>query len=46
MTSSIVGATSMEQLRENVAAFNSPPLSEAVLADVADMYKRYRDPTL
>jgi len=45
VASTIIGATSMPQLKENIAAFDSK-LSEECLADVAAVYKRYRDPTI
>lgn len=43
MASIIIGATSMEQLRDNVAAFDVD-LSPEALADVDAVYRRYRDP--
>lgn len=45
VASTIIGATTIEQLKENLAAFDKP-LSDAALADVAALYKRYRDPTI
>jgi aryl-alcohol dehydrogenase-like predicted oxidoreductase len=45
MASTIIGATSMEQLKENVEAFDKE-LSEECLADIAVVYKRFRDPTI
>lgn len=44
VTSSIIGATSMDQLRENMDAFDVE-LSEECLADIDRVYKRWRDPT-
>ncbi|KAF3456774.1 hypothetical protein FNV43_RR01428 [Rhamnella rubrinervis] len=46
MTSSIIGATSLEQLKENIDAFltTERPLPPQVLADIEDIFKRYRDP--
>lgn len=40
---SIIGATTMEQLRENINAFDVE-LTEDCLADIANVYKKYRDP--
>lgn len=45
MASVIIGATSMEQLRENVGAF-SVELSPECLADIDAVYRRYKDPAL
>merc|ERR1712203_1066700 len=45
VTSSIIGATSVEQLKENIDAFQVE-LSEEVLDDIQLIYKRYRDPTI
>lgn len=48
VTSSIIGATSVDQLKENIDAFlsNERPLAPELVADIEDIYKRYRDPTL
>lgn len=48
MTSSIIGATSVEQLKEDIDAFFTAerPLPQEVMADVEDIFKRYRDPTI
>jgi aryl-alcohol dehydrogenase-like predicted oxidoreductase len=43
VASTIVGATTMEQLRENVEAFDLE-LSADCLADVERVYRRYKDP--
>jgi aryl-alcohol dehydrogenase-like predicted oxidoreductase len=43
VTSSIIGATSMEQLKEDIAAF-AMPLSDAALADIRTVLKRYPAP--
>ena len=43
VTSTIIGATTMEQLKENVAAF-SKPLSEEILTDINTVFKRYPAP--
>jgi len=45
VTSSIIGATSLEQLKENIDAF-SLDLGDEVLKDIQAVYKRYRDPTV
>ena len=44
MTSSIIGATTMEQLKENIDAFDVV-LTEECLKDVEKVHQRYRDPT-
>ena len=48
MTSSIIGATSVDQLKEDIDAFLSTerPFSSELMADIEDVYKRYRDPTV
>uniref|UniRef100_A0A2P2KME9 NADP-dependent oxidoreductase domain-containing protein n=1 Tax=Rhizophora mucronata TaxID=61149 RepID=A0A2P2KME9_RHIMU len=47
MTSSIVGATSLEQLKEDIDAFvtTKRPLPAEVMADVENIFKRYKDPS-
>lgn len=45
VASTIIGATTMAQLEENIKAFDKD-LSEEALADVAAVYKKYRDPTI
>eukprot|EP00195_Chlamydomonas_chlamydogama_P008782 CAMPEP_0202895972 /NCGR_PEP_ID=MMETSP1392-20130828/5060_1 /ASSEMBLY_ACC=CAM_ASM_000868 /TAXON_ID=225041 /ORGANISM="Chlamydomonas chlamydogama, Strain SAG 11-48b" /LENGTH=332 /DNA_ID=CAMNT_0049581173 /DNA_START=217 /DNA_END=1215 /DNA_ORIENTATION=- len=45
VASSIIGATSMEQLRENIEAYNVT-LSDDCLADIAAVHKKYKDPTI
>ena len=40
VTSTIIGATSMEQLEENVKAFHKP-LAEDVVKDIREAFKRY-----
>ena len=45
VTSTIIGATSVEQLKENIDAF-SKDLSEEALGDIAEVYRRYKDPTI
>lgn len=43
VTSTIIGATTMDQLRSNVASIDLV-LSDAVLADIANVYKKYPMP--
>jgi len=43
VTCSIIGATTMEQLLENIDAFDVE-LTEECITDIAGVYKRYRDP--
>jgi len=43
--STIIGATSCEQLQENLASF-SAPLSDEVLEEIDTIYLRHRDPSL
>ncbi|PRQ36590.1 putative NADP-dependent oxidoreductase domain-containing protein [Rosa chinensis] len=47
ITSSIIGATSVNQLKEDIDAFLSTerPLPAELAADIEDIYNRYRDPT-
>lgn len=47
MTSTIIGATSLEQLKEDIDAFltTERPLSPDVMADIETLFKRYKDPT-
>lgn len=45
VASTIFGATSMDHLRQNIAAFEKD-LSDECLQDIAAVYKEYRDPTL
>ena len=45
VTSNIIGATSMEQLKENIKAFEIGELSDEILFDVGEVYRRYRDPS-
>ncbi|XBI73196.1 hypothetical protein VPH35_066988 [Triticum aestivum] len=46
--STIIGATTMDQLKENIEAFTSAPrpLPPQVLDDIATVFKRYRDPAV
>ena len=45
VASTIIGATSMDQLKENLGAF-SVDLSEECVQDIEKVYNRFRDPTL
>lgn len=46
VTSTIIGATSVAQLRENLEAFDkNKELSAEAVADINEVYKRYRDPS-
>ena len=45
VASTLIGATSMDQLRENIDAFFLDELPEDCLDAVADVYSRYRDPS-
>ena len=45
MTSIIIGATSMAQLKENVGAIGKP-LPDECIAEVEAVYKELRDPSL
>ncbi|EIE26615.1 Aldo/keto reductase [Coccomyxa subellipsoidea C-169] len=44
VASTIIGATSLEQLKENIGAFDID-LSEEALKDIDRVYKQFRDPT-
>lgn len=48
MTSSIIGATSLEQLKEDIDAFLTVerPLPTEVMADIEEIFKRYKDPAI
>ncbi|CAN1128430.1 Protein tas [Linum perenne] len=48
VTSSIVGATSVGQLKEDIDAFlgTERPLSPEVMADIESIFKRYKDPAI
>lgn len=48
MTSSIIGATSLEQLKEDIDAFMTVerPLPAEVMADIEEIFKRYKDPAI
>ena len=43
VTSTIIGATTMSQLKENLTAFDTP-LSAQVLADISEVFKQYPAP--
>jgi aryl-alcohol dehydrogenase-like predicted oxidoreductase len=43
VASTVIGATSMEQLRENLGAWDQP-LSEAIQAEIGDLFLRYTNP--
>lgn len=47
VASTIIGATTLPQLKENLDAYSkrSRVAEEAVVADIAAIYKRYRDPS-
>ncbi|XP_047091598.1 protein tas-like [Lolium rigidum] len=46
--SSIIGATTMDQLKENIDAFTSAPrpLPPQVLDDIETLFKKYKDPAI
>ncbi|XP_075512191.1 uncharacterized protein LOC142547686 [Primulina tabacum] len=48
ITSSIIGATSLEQLKEDIDAFltTERPLPPEVVTDIDNVYKRYKDPAI
>lgn len=48
MTSSIIGATSVDQLKEDIDAFTSTtrPLPPEVAEGIEDIFKRYKDPAI
>jgi aryl-alcohol dehydrogenase-like predicted oxidoreductase len=46
VTTTIVGATTIEQLRENMDVWCAPPLSQDVLARIDDIHLRYTNPAL
>ena len=45
VTSTIIGATNVQQLRDNVLALNLAPLSDDVLDLLNGVYKKHRDPS-
>ena len=45
VASTIIGATTMDQLRENIDAYFLADLGEECELAVEDVYKRYRDPS-
>ncbi|XP_059650866.1 uncharacterized protein LOC132296955 isoform X2 [Cornus florida] len=48
MTSSIIGATSVNQLKEDIDAFvaTERPLPPEVMEDIENVFKRYKDPAI
>lgn len=44
MGSTIVGATSLEQLKENIETFEMEALTPDVLEAIDEIYSEYRDP--
>ncbi|XP_031271220.1 uncharacterized protein LOC116129630 [Pistacia vera] len=48
VTSSIIGATSVDQLKEDIDAFvtTERPLPAEVMADIETIFKRYKDPAI
>lgn len=48
VTSSIIGATSVDQLKEDIDAFLTVerPLPAEVMADIESIFKRYKDPAI
>lgn len=48
MTSSIIGATSVDQLKEDIDAFLTVerPLPPEVMTDIESVFKRYKDPAI
>ncbi|KAE8703043.1 hypothetical protein F3Y22_tig00110474pilonHSYRG00012 [Hibiscus syriacus] len=48
MTSSIIGATSVNQLKEDIDAFLTipRPLASEVMEDIEAVFKRYKDPAI
>lgn len=48
ITSSIIGATSVEQLKEDIDAFliTERPLPPEVMSDIEAVFKRYKDPAI
>ena len=45
VASTIIGATTMAQLKENIGAFDKD-LTEEAKVDIAKVFTKYRDPTL
>lgn len=47
VTSTVIGATSMEQLKENISAFTTArPLHPEVTKGIEEIFSRYRDPAM
>mmetsp|Transcript_2026 Transcript_2026/g.3202 ORF Transcript_2026/g.3202 Transcript_2026/m.3202 type:complete len:450 (-) Transcript_2026:937-2286(-) len=45
VTSTIIGATTPQQLRDNVMALNLAPLSDDALLRINEIYQKHRDPS-
>ena len=46
MTSTIIGATSVEQLKENIESYGKiNSINDKVIEDIQSIYKVYRDPS-
>lgn len=47
-TSSIIGATSLDQLKEDIDAFitTERPFPKEVMADIESIFKIYKDPSI
>lgn len=47
VTSTIIGATSVKQLKEDIDAFlmTERPFSQEVMADIDAVFKRFKDPS-
>ena len=45
VTSTIIGATSMKQLEENLKAYYDINLNDDIQEEIGDIYKKYTDPT-
>lgn len=48
MTSSIIGATSVEQLKEDIDAFTTTerPLPAELMTEIDNIFKRHKDPAI
>lgn len=47
MTSTIIGATTMDHLKENISAFQLPrPLAKEINDDIAAVFKKFREPSI
>ena len=46
VTSSIIGATTIEQLKEDLSAYTvERPLSAEIVSGINEIFNKYRDPT-